>query len=168
MVDTSAIGINVLVIQPAPPKWAIDIMKYLGEGQVLGDQEEARKVRNRAAHFTLWEGVLYRRGFSKPLLRCVSPEETQYVLAEIHERICINHSSGRALVARVMRAGYYWPHSLWDVEDLVKKCPKCQEHAPIPHCLPEQLTSIVPPDPLNNGGLTSSAHVSRARKEGSL
>lgn len=52
---------------------------------------------------------------------------------------------GRALAARVTRVGYYWPRSLKDVEDFANKCLKCQERKPVPHCSPEELTSITAP-----------------------
>ncbi|KAF5442795.1 hypothetical protein F2P56_035417 [Juglans regia] len=54
--------------------WARDILKYLDANEVLDDRQEARKIRNRAARYTLIEGILYRRGHSNPLLRCISSE----------------------------------------------------------------------------------------------
>jgi hypothetical protein len=31
--------------------------------------------------------TLYKRGFTLPLLKCISPEEGNYIFREIHERI---------------------------------------------------------------------------------
>lgn len=47
---------------------------------------------------------------------CISVEEAQYVLAELHERICGDHSEGKLLAGKVMRAGYYWSHALQDAK----------------------------------------------------
>lgn len=46
-----------------------EVLKFLNEGEVLNDLEEAQKVRNRVTWSMLLGGVLYKRGFSKPLLR---------------------------------------------------------------------------------------------------
>lgn len=67
-----AIGIKVSIISPKIPEWALDIMKYLDNNKLPSDKREAQKVRNREAHFTVIDKVLYKRGFFKPLLRCVS------------------------------------------------------------------------------------------------
>lgn len=37
---------------------------------------------------------------------------------------------------------YYWPHSLEDVENFAKKCPRCQEHTPVSRFSPEEMISI--------------------------
>lgn len=42
-----------------------------------------------------------------PQLRCVSLDQTQYVLVEVHEEICGNYSRVKALAGKVMRVGYY-------------------------------------------------------------
>ena len=52
---------------------------------------------------------LYRRGYSRPLLKCVTKEQALYVLKEINEGVCGNHSDAQSIVAKVLRTGYYWP-----------------------------------------------------------
>ncbi|CAL8117010.1 unnamed protein product [Prunus armeniaca] len=70
---------------------------------------EARRVRYRSARYLIINGALYKRGFSLPYLRCLTPEEGTYVLREIHEGICGNHLGGRSLAHKVIRQGYFWP-----------------------------------------------------------
>ncbi|XP_041026908.1 uncharacterized protein LOC121267101 [Juglans microcarpa x Juglans regia] len=106
-IEVPAVGIEVMQIQPGAPDWARDILKYLDSSELLEDRQEAQKVRSQAARYTLIEGVLYRRGDAMPPLRCISQKEAQYLLAEIHEGICSNHSGGRALAGKAMRVGYY-------------------------------------------------------------
>lgn len=91
MVDTPSIGAKVSVATPASLECATDVREFLQEGKLPSDSEEPRKVRNWVAQFTLLERVLYKRGFSEPFLRCLSSNEVQYVLVEIHERICRSH-----------------------------------------------------------------------------
>jgi hypothetical protein len=58
----------------------------------------------KAGRFIMVNGTLYKRGFTLPLLKCISPEEGNYILQEIYEGICRSHFG-----ARVVRAGFYWP-----------------------------------------------------------
>lgn len=85
----------------------MDIIKYMDANELLENRWEARKIWNKAARYTLLDGVLYKRGYSTPLLKCISFEEAQYVLAKVYEGICGEHSEGKVLVGKVMRAGYY-------------------------------------------------------------
>ncbi|XP_022865955.1 uncharacterized protein LOC111385772 [Olea europaea var. sylvestris] len=84
------------------PLWMQPIMTYLKDQSLPASRSEARKLRRKAAHFVLQEDVLYKRGFASPLLRCVGGEEATYILREIHEEICGNHSGGMALAHKVL------------------------------------------------------------------
>jgi len=50
---------------------------------------------------------LYRRGYSAPLLKCITRKQVEYVLTEIHEGVCGNHSGAQTMASKVLRAGYY-------------------------------------------------------------
>ena len=69
--------------------------------------------------------VLYKRGLSHPYLRCLVLEKKEYVMREVHEGICGNHSGARSLVHKLIRAGYYWPTMQKDAQAYVKTCNKC-------------------------------------------
>ena len=125
--------------------WMSLIIHYLKEGKLPTDKTEACKLRIRASRFQLLGDTLYKMGFSRPHLRCLSPEETNYVIREVHERICGNHSRARALAHKLIRAGYYWPSLLHDTTQYVKTCDKCQRFANIPRVPPEKLTPITSP-----------------------
>nr|CAN71502.1 hypothetical protein VITISV_021013 [Vitis vinifera] len=114
-------------------EWTYDIAEYLQTGTLPGDLKQAHKVRVQAACFTLIGGHLYKRSFTGPYLRCLGHSEAQYVLAELHEGICGNHSGGRSLAHRAHSQGYYWPTMKKDAAAYVKRCDKCQRYAPIPH-----------------------------------
>ena len=94
--------------------WMSPIIHYFTEGKLPTNKTEARKLRIRASHFQLLGGTLYKRGFSRPHPRCLTPEETNYVIREVHEGFCGNHSKSRALVHKLTRADYYWPSLLHD------------------------------------------------------
>jgi hypothetical protein len=76
-------------------------------------------------------GVLYRRGYYFPLLKCLSKADASYILREIHEEVCGNHSGAKMLVNKVIRAGYYWPIMNKDSADVVRTCDPCQRFARI-------------------------------------
>ena len=85
----------------------IPIMAYLRDGRLPEERDEARKLRIRAAKYVFIYEVLYKRGFSQPHLRCLALDELNYVLKEVHEEACGNHLGVRALIHKVIHAGYY-------------------------------------------------------------
>ena len=89
--------------------WIVPLASYLKNGILPDGKEAARKLKVQAARFVLIRDVLYKRGFSRPYLRCLGPEEADYVMREIHEGICGNHSRSRSLVHKLVRTGYFWP-----------------------------------------------------------
>ena len=89
--------------------WTASLVSYLKDGILPDVMEAARKLKVQATKFVLIKDVLYKRGFSRPYLRCLGTEEADYVMREVHEGICGNHSGSRSLVHKLVRAGYYWP-----------------------------------------------------------
>ena len=47
------------------------IVSFLLDGHLHQDTNEARKIRKRAARFTVLNDTLYKRGFSMPYLKYV-------------------------------------------------------------------------------------------------
>jgi len=88
---------------------------------------------------------LYRRGYARPLLKCVTHEQAQYVLEELHQGMCGLHTGARSTLFRVLRAGYYWPTMQVDCSEYSRKCKKCQEFRNLIHAKPEALHNIMPP-----------------------
>ncbi|KAK4396459.1 hypothetical protein Sango_1482500 [Sesamum angolense] len=80
-------------------------MRFLTQGTTPDNPKETRALRVKATHFVLLDGELYKRGFSQPLLKYLTPEEGNYVLREIHEEICGNHLGGRDLAGKVVKQG---------------------------------------------------------------
>uniref|UniRef100_A0A2N9ERL6 Reverse transcriptase n=1 Tax=Fagus sylvatica TaxID=28930 RepID=A0A2N9ERL6_FAGSY len=132
--------------------WMLPIIRYLKEGTLLADKTEAHKLRIRASRFQLLRGILYKMGFSRPHLRCLSPEEANYVIREVHEGVCGNHSGARSLAHKLTRAGYYWSFLLHDATQYVKACDKCQLFANVPRVPPEEITPITLPWPFAQWG----------------
>ena len=82
--------------------WTTLIISFLQDGYLPQDADEARKIKKRAARFTILNDTLYKRGFSMPYLKCVNEDEAKYILEEIHEGICGDHAGPRSLVSKVI------------------------------------------------------------------
>ena len=134
------------------------IVLYLKDGKLPDGKDEARKLRVRAARYVLMGEVLYKRGFSQPYLRCLAPDEANYVLREIHEGACGNHSGARSLIHKVVCAGYYWPTIQANAKAYVKMCNQCQRFSNIPRQPSEYLTSMTVPWPFAQWGLDILGH----------
>ena len=127
-------SVDLLEIQQieGEENWMTPIITYLKDGRLLEGKDETRRLRIRLARYILINEMLYERGFSQPYLRCLTPDEANYVLREVHERVCGNHLGARSLVHKVIRVGYYWPTIQVDAKAYVKVCDQCQRFNNVP------------------------------------
>ena len=87
--------------------WMTLIISFLQDGYLLQNTEEAKRIRKRAARFTILNDTLYKRGFSMPYLKCVDEEEARYILEEVYAGVCGDHAGPRSLVKKVIQTGYF-------------------------------------------------------------
>ena len=78
------------------------LIAYLRSGILPDGKDVARKLKVQASQFVLIRDVLYKGGFSRPYLRCLSHDKADYVMREVHEGICGNHSRARSLVHKLI------------------------------------------------------------------
>nr|CAN61463.1 hypothetical protein VITISV_005681 [Vitis vinifera] len=132
------------VLIPPSQKHPLAILLRRAKKRARSDGSHSKippdRIRVQVARFTLIGEHLYKRSFTGPYLRCLDRSEAQYILAELHEGVCGNHPGGQSLAHRAHSQGYYWPTMKRDVAAYVKKCDKCQRHAPIPHAPSETRT----------------------------
>ncbi|XP_070054129.1 uncharacterized protein [Nicotiana tomentosiformis] len=112
-------------------------------GIVPEGKKESQVLRRKAARYCLIRDNLYRKIFGSPLARCLGPNQTEYVMREVHEGHCGNHAGGRSLVKTLIRAGYYLPKMEEDAENFVAKCDKCQRYANNKHRPAELLHTVI-------------------------
>ncbi|XP_068486807.1 uncharacterized protein [Phaseolus vulgaris] len=84
--------------------WMTPYRRYLEDGVLPAEPEEGKKVKRNAVRYTLVDGVLFKHGFTHPILTCVSGDECTRIMAELHEGICGSHVGGRSLASKVVRA----------------------------------------------------------------
>ena len=117
---SSILHTQVSQIQEAPPSWMDPIRLYIAKGELPNDRSRAHKIHIQSTRFSLVDGQLYKQSLGGPYLKRLTPEQGQYVLAELHEGICGNHPGGRTLAHRAHTQGYYWPTMKSDAANYVK------------------------------------------------
>ncbi|GKD67914.1 hypothetical protein Tco_1322004 [Tanacetum coccineum] len=85
------------------------ITEYLISGILPANKKLARKIRVKAPNYRIIEGILYRRTFLSPWLRCVGPKQARKVIKEVHEGSCGLDTGPRSIIAKITTLGYYWP-----------------------------------------------------------
>jgi ribonuclease HI len=84
------------------PYLAYMINKALPEYTVVG-----KRIIRQFKAFTVLQGKLYKKSITGILQRCVTPQEGQDILRDIHAGVCGNHASSRAIIAKAFRAEFY-------------------------------------------------------------
>ncbi|GJV97477.1 reverse transcriptase domain-containing protein, partial [Tanacetum coccineum] len=120
------------IVEEEGDNWMTPIIKYLEEGIVPSDKNEARALRAKIGQYTMESGVLFKKGYLIPMLRCVGPLQANYVIREIHMGSCGMHV---------------------DAKTEVDKCDSCQIHSPIPRLPKTFMTSIMAPWPFYQWGM---------------
>ena len=111
-------GTNMQVVN-SKCNWTTPLISYLKTGVLPDEKGAARKLKIQASRFVLIKDVLYKICFSRSYLRCLGQEEADYVMREVHEGICGNHSGARSLVHKLIWARYYWPTMMKDAQAYV-------------------------------------------------
>ncbi|KAK3005471.1 hypothetical protein RJ639_016337 [Escallonia herrerae] len=128
-------GIDPEVIshRPTPLKGFTEPRGIRKIGELPSERHKGRNLRVKAARYALVEGVLYKKSFSLPYLRCLRPSESLYALHEVHEGICGQHLRGMTLAQKILRQGYYWPTMQRNAIEFTGRCDKCQRFTSVAH-----------------------------------
>jgi ribonuclease HI len=89
--------------------WQVPITLYLQGHYHPSDRNEAKRLKHRSRYFAIVNAQLYQKGISQPLLKCITKTEGLELLCEIHSGTCGSHLGPRALAAKVICQGFYWP-----------------------------------------------------------
>lgn len=71
----------------------------------ISDIKEAEWVKKRTEWFILHNDILYKQSYACPLLHCLTFEEGEMILDDIHKGVCSSHIGVRVLVVVVIMIG---------------------------------------------------------------
>nr|XP_025625164.1 uncharacterized protein LOC112717309 [Arachis hypogaea] len=129
--------------------WRKPIALYLKDPNIVVD----RKIKLRAMNFVLLANDLYKKGIVGSLLRCLSREDQNIALGEVHNGICGAHQAGKKMRWVLYRNHVYWPSMIKDCIDYAKVCQECQKHGSIQQIPAAELHSIIKPWPFRGWAL---------------
>ncbi|XP_073138696.1 uncharacterized protein [Henckelia pumila] len=124
-------NLDDIIAQVPEGDWRYDIYQYLTKKELPSDNKKARE----------------------PLLKCLGPDEPNYVLREIHEGSCGIHLGSLALARKALLAGFFWPTMRKDSSDLVNSCYNCQRHANLQWRPAEYMKAMVAACPFDQWGM---------------
>ena len=105
--------------------WMDPNKAYVRNNTLPEERKATKKVKKWLSLFYLENDGLYKWSFSMPLLMCLTEEEANYVVRELHERIYTSHATGASLALKALRNGYFWPIMKANALNIVKTCDKC-------------------------------------------
>jgi hypothetical protein len=121
---------SVKTVEPRPrmvniiqgEDWRAPIMAYFHHHYEPDNSIELIRMQQRAKSYQVIEDELYKTSATGPLLRCLSKDEGSELLVQTHLGIYRGHMGSRALAAKVLRQGFYWPSIIDDALKLVTTC----------------------------------------------
>jgi hypothetical protein len=122
--------------------WMQPYLAYMTNKTLPEDTVQAKRIIRRSKAFVVLQGKLNKRSITGVLQRCVTPQEGQEILKDIHAGVCGHHASSRAIAAKAFYAGFYWLTAIEDVKDIVRKCEAYQRFASRPHAPAAELQPI--------------------------
>jgi hypothetical protein len=128
-IEGQAIGSGARKTSAADPEeammieetWMQPYLAYMINKALPEDTVEAKRIIRRSKAFVVLHGKLYKKSISGVLQQCVTPQEGQEILKDIHAGVCGHHASSRAIAAKAFRAGFYWLTAIEDAKDIVRK-----------------------------------------------
>jgi hypothetical protein len=117
-------------------------LAYMVNKTLPEDTVQAKRIIRQSKAFLVLQGKLYKRSITGVLQRCVTPQEGQEILRDIHAGVCGHHASSRSIAAKAFHAGFYWLTAIEDEKDIVRMCEACQRFASRPHAPTAELQPI--------------------------
>ena len=72
-------------------------MEYLAQGILPTDRTLAYQLRKLAVRYFLQNEILFKKGYSGDLLRCLRPREAREAVREVYSSDCRSHPGKRRL-----------------------------------------------------------------------
>nr|GEW81050.1 reverse transcriptase domain-containing protein [Tanacetum cinerariifolium] len=102
------------IVEEKGDNWMTPIRRCLEEGIWPKDRNEARCLRAKIGQYAMESGILFKKGYLVPMLRCVGPLQANYVIREIHMGSCVPRLL-KTLMTSIMAP---WPFYQWGMDIL--------------------------------------------------
>jgi hypothetical protein len=73
---------------------------YMINKKLPKDAVEANRITQRSKAFVVLQGKLYKKSITGVLQCCITPQEGQVILKDIHAGVCGHHASSRAIAVK--------------------------------------------------------------------
>jgi hypothetical protein len=87
--------------------WMQPYLAYMVKKTLPEDTVQVKRILRRSKAFVMLQGKLYKRSITGVLQWCVTPQEGQEILRDIHAGVCGHYASSRSIAAKAFRAGFY-------------------------------------------------------------
>jgi hypothetical protein len=102
--------------------WMSTIKAYLDNQPISYDNAEIELITHKFRMYHLIDEVLYRQGVNGMTKKCISKDEDNQLLQDIHNGVCGAHSSWHSIVGKAFRHRFYWLIAKDDVMEIITKC----------------------------------------------
>ena len=83
------------------PDWRAPFIKYLIDGSGYTDRTENERLMRRSKQYLLVDGKLWRKNAKEEILmKCITQEDGERLLDQIHSGSCGNHATSRTMVGK--------------------------------------------------------------------
>ncbi|XP_031104742.1 uncharacterized protein LOC116009751 [Ipomoea triloba] len=131
--ETSSIDISwVCPVQTREPCWIDHIIKYIKDGTLPLDEQNAKLAKLRAPSYVILDDKLYKRSYNDTQLKCVYHDEAKLMMREVYEGVSSAHQGAYTIARRIILQGFFWPKMLKECVEYARQCPKCQEFQTLP------------------------------------
>jgi ribonuclease HI len=114
--------------------WRKPFIEFILDQLVTKDKAMRERITRRSANYIVIGTNLHRKATSTGvLMKCILRSEGLQLLAEIQNGECGCHATSANLVSEAYRSRLYWPTTMTDVKDLVKRCKGCHFFAKPQH-----------------------------------
>ena len=76
-------------------------------GVLPPNEDKARCLKRKASYYVIFDGELFKRGLTTPLLKCLNKQQADYIMKEHHEGIWGLRTGRHSLPTEAVQAGYY-------------------------------------------------------------
>lgn len=83
--------------------WHTLIIDYMLRNTLPTEEVIEKRLKACAANYKMIQGSLYKRSFTHPLLKCIGPGESSYILQETHEGVGSAHEGAYTLFKKFIR-----------------------------------------------------------------